>query len=156
LGFGDALDTGDQEGEALDELDDPEALLAAADQVVASIGRCNIAQNLGYRADSASCVATRGLGLRIGLQQHADGFWVFTANWTAAAAFGTTAIAERYAPARHDRRTAAGAGPAEDNPKLPEGCIPSCRCAARSCSPPPYLPLDCRGTEGRGGGPVRR
>jgi hypothetical protein len=72
-GLAHGLAARDHEGEALDEVQRPEALLAPAHQVVGSVGRRHVAQHLG---DGADAVQILGAGLvlaRVALQQEADG-----------------------------------------------------------------------------------
>ena len=68
LGFGDALDPRDEERIAIEEFGDAKAPLALADHVMATVGTCHVAQQVGFGADAVQIdgcwIDQRGLALQ--------------------------------------------------------------------------------------------
>ncbi len=72
LGLADLLDAGDEEGVAGEELAQTEAPRAARHEVMATVGRGHIAQDLGDRADAMQIVGAGLIRRRLVLQEDAD------------------------------------------------------------------------------------
>src|SRR5262249_51897223 len=70
--FRDTQDPRDEEGPAVEELDDLKALLALADQMVSAVRRGDVARNVGDRAHAVHIEGAGFLGSRVTLHQDAD------------------------------------------------------------------------------------
>src|SRR3546814_15380206 len=69
----DRLDAGDEERIALEEFPDPESRLPLTDEVMGAVFAGDVAQDSRSGADGMEIVGARRLGLRIALEQDAEG-----------------------------------------------------------------------------------
>ena len=99
LGLAHLLDLGHEVGVIGQEVEDAEAPDAAGHDMVAAVGRGDVAEDLGHGADFMQMLRPRRLDGRIGLQQDADGLVGAGRGLRAGDGLGT-AKAER----RHDAR----------------------------------------------------
>src|SRR6266849_5146612 len=72
MGLGDVQDPRDEEGPAVQELNDLKALVALADKMVSAIRRCDVARNVGDRAYTVHIEGARILRGWVALHQDAD------------------------------------------------------------------------------------